>query len=100
VFWGTWAALLPDLKAQAGATDGELGLALMGIGAGALPGMILAGRLWRRAGWWLLPATAFLFAVAALGPILGGSPLVLGLTLVLVGAGSGALDVPMNSALS
>jgi MFS family permease len=100
MFWGTWAALLPDLKAQVGASDGELGLAMVGAGLGSLPAMILTGRLWRRFGWWLLPTTALAFAVSALGPILAGSPLALGIALVFIGASSGALDVSMNSAVS
>ena len=99
-FWGTWAALLPVLRLQAGASDGELGLAMVGVGLGSIPAMILAGRLWRRARWWLVPITAFAFAVATLGPIFATTPLALGVTLVLVGASSGALDVSMNSAIS
>lgn len=100
LFWGTWAALLPDIKAQVGASDGELGLAMVGAGLGSLPAMILTGRLWRRFGWWLLPVTATAFGVSALGPILASTPLALGLSLVFIGASSGALDVSMNSAVS
>jgi MFS family permease len=100
IFWGTWAALLPVLRVQAGASDGELGLALVGVGIGSLPAMILTGRLWRRARWWLVPATAFAFALATLGPIFATTPLALGVALVFVGASSGALDVSMNSAVS
>jgi MFS family permease len=100
VFWGTWAALLPQIKAQLGATDGELGLAMVGAGVGSLPAMIATGRLWRRLGWWLLPATCVAFAVACLGPLLATTPLALGVALVFVGASSGALDVAMNSAVS
>src|SRR4030095_9550254 len=79
LFWGTWAALLPDIKAQIGATDGELGLAMVGAGLGSLPAMILTGRLWRRFGWWLLPGTALAFAVSALTPISARTPFELGL---------------------
>jgi MFS family permease len=100
LFWGTWAALLPDLKAQIGASDGELGLAMVGAGLGSLPAMIVTGRLWRRFGWWLLPVTASAFAVSALGPIIAPTPLALGVALVFIGASSGALDVSMNSAVS
>ncbi len=100
IFWGTWAALLPVLRAQAGASDAELGLAMVGVGVGSLPAMILAGRLWRRVQWWLVPATAFLFGLGTLGLILPTSPLTLAVALLLVGASSGALDVSMNSAVS
>jgi MFS family permease len=99
-FWGSWAACLPALKVQTAASDGELGLALVAIGVGALPGMLASGRLWQRFGWWLLPAAAVAFALAALGPIVARDPPTLGVLLLLVGAGSGALDVAMNSAVS
>jgi MFS family permease len=100
LFWGTWAALLPDIKVQIGATDGELGLAMVGAGLGSLPAMILTGRLWRRFGWWLLPGTALAFAASALTPIAARTPFELGLALAFIGASSGALDVSMNSAVS
>jgi MFS family permease len=100
VFWGAWAALLPDIKAQVGASDGELGAALIATGLGALPGMALSGRLWQRAGWWVLPAATAFFALAALGPLAADTPSLLAATLLFVGAGSGAMDVAMNSAVS
>lgn len=99
-FWGAWAALVPDMKAQVGATDGELGVALLFAGVGAIPAMLLTGRLWRRVGWWMLPIGGLLFAVAMLGPIFATTPLTLGVALLFVGAGSGSLDVAMNAAIS
>lgn len=100
VFWGAWAALLPDIKQQVAASDAEFGLALLGAGAGALPAMLVTGRLWRRFGWWLLPASALCFALACLGPIFASAPWQLALALAGVGAASGALDVAMNAAVS
>lgn len=99
-FWGAWAALVPAMKAQVGATDGELGLALLFAGVGAIPMMLITGRIWRRAGWWLLPAAALFFAVTIIGPIFATTPLMLGVALLFTGAGSGALDVSMNAAVS
>jgi MFS family permease len=100
LFWGTWAALLPEIKTQVGASDGELGLAMVAAGVGSLPAMIMTGRLWRRLGWWLMPVTAIAFALSALGPIVASTPLALGVALFFIGASSGALDVSMNSAVS
>jgi MFS family permease len=100
IFWGAWAAVLPDIKAQIGASDGELGAAMIAAGLGSLPGMALSGRLWQRAGWWVLPAATAFFAMAALGPLVATSPALLAGTLLFVGAGSGAMDVAMNSAVS
>jgi MFS family permease len=99
-FWGAWAALLPDIRLQIGASDAELGLAMLGAGAGALPAMLLAGRLWRRLSWWLLPICAAAYAIATLSPLLATTPAHLALALVTVGASSGALDVAMNAAIS
>jgi MFS family permease len=99
-YWGAWAALIPDMKVQVGATDGELGIALLFAGIGAIPAMLITGRIWRRAGWWLLPAAGIFFAASVLGPAFATTPIVLGIFLVLAGAGSGALDVSMNAAVS
>jgi MFS family permease len=100
IYWGAWAALIPDLKAQANATDGELGIAMLVSGAGAIAAMLVVGRLWRRVGWFLVPITGVAFGVAAFGPALATSPLTLVVALALVGATSGALDVAMNAAVS
>jgi len=99
-FWGTWAALVPDLKVQVGASEGELGAALLCAGIGALPAMLLAGRLWPKFGWWMLPASGLVFAITILSPIAATTPVLLGITAALAGAGSGVLDVSMNAAIS
>jgi MFS family permease len=99
-FWGAWAALVPDLKAQVGASDGELGAALLCAGIGALPAMLLAGRIWPRLGWWMLPVCGLVFAGTILTPIAASTPLLLAVAAALAGAGSGALDVSMNAAVS
>ncbi|HUR16031.1 MAG TPA: hypothetical protein VMZ33_01985, partial [Candidatus Limnocylindrales bacterium] len=100
LFWGAWAALIPDMKAQVDATDGELGVALLFMGVGAIPAMLVTGRLWRRFGWWLLPVGGLLFAASMLPPIFATTPLMLAGTALLFGAGSGFLDVSMNAAVS
>jgi len=100
IFWGAWAALVPDIKAQVGASDGELGIALLFAGVGAIPAMLITGRIWRRAGWWLLPVAGLFFAVTILAPIVANTPLLLGVALLFAGAGSGTLDVSMNAAVS
>ena len=100
LFWGALAALIPDIKAQVGATDGELGVALLFVGVGAIPAMLLTGRFWRRFGWWLLPVGALLFAASMLPPIFATAPLALAVVAALFGATSGVLDVSMNAAVS
>src|SRR3954464_15645738 len=51
-FWGVWGASVPRVQDQAGVSDGELGLALLFVGAGALPPMLLVGCGWPGASRW------------------------------------------------
>src|SRR3954466_4408266 len=73
VFWGTWAALLPEIKRATGptaaqprlapaSTDGQLGLAIGLALTAALPAMLLTGRAHDRFGARLLPVTLVLLA--------------------------------------
>ncbi|WP_238011189.1 MFS transporter [Dactylosporangium sp. AC04546] len=97
-FWGVWGASVPRVQHQAGVDDGLLGLALLCIGAGALPAMLLAGRALDRWG----PRVAA-GAIAALGVAGAGLALTavnlacLCAGLAVVGATSGAADVAMNA---
>ncbi len=98
-FWGAWSAVLPDVRAQAGLQDGELGLALAAIAVAAVPAMPLAGRLVDRHGARrLIPAAMGLFAVVTVLPGLAKGLLPLVLALLLLGAITGALDVLLNTA--
>lgn len=98
-FWGTWSAVLPDLREQAGLRDGQLGLALAAVAVAALPAMPLAGRLMDRHGASrLLPRALFVFAAVAVLPGLATGLVPLVLALLLLGAATGALDVMVNTA--
>lgn len=97
VFWGGWGALLPAIKSRTAAGDGELGLALLGIAAGALPALALAGRLSDRVGAALLPWSLAAFALTLPLPGLARSPEALALSLVALGAASGCVDVALNA---
>lgn len=44
LFWGTWGAALPALRDSAAVDESALGVALLFVGAGALPAMLLVGR--------------------------------------------------------
>ncbi|MEU7002976.1 hypothetical protein [Nonomuraea sp. NPDC046570] len=98
IFWGSWSALLPAIKDQLGATTADLGLALTGVPVGAIPAMALVGRLARGRERAALAASTCAFALSVLTIALAGSPLALGLILLLLGATSGALDVALNLA--
>jgi MFS family permease len=98
-FWGAWGASIPAIRDQAGVSDGQLGAALMFIGAGALPAMPLSGRAVDR---WGLRATAALLALLGGAGLLVAAAardlLTLALGLALLGASSGAADVAINTA--
>ena len=97
-FWGVWGASVPRVQHQAGIGDGQLGLALLFVGAGALPAMLLTGRALDRWGF-----TVAAVAIGALGVVGAGLAFsAVGLAslcaaLALVGATSGAADVAMNA---
>jgi MFS family permease len=99
-FWGAWAALVPEIQLRTGASPAELGGALLWVGVGAVPAMLLTGRLWARFGRRLVGATLFCFGLAATLPALAPDVVVLGFGLALAGASSGALDVSMNAEIS
>jgi predicted MFS family arabinose efflux permease len=98
-FWGTWGASLPAIRDQAAVTEGELGTALLFIGAGALAAMLLAGRAVDR---WHERATATLLTllgvVGVVVVLAAHDFLSLALSLILLGATSGAADVAINTA--
>ena len=98
-FWGAWGASLPAIRDQAAVTDGQLGAALLFIGAGALPAMLLAGRAVDR---WQERATAALLTLLGLAGVVvvlaAGDFPGLAVSLVLLGATSGAADVAINTA--
>ena len=70
IVWGGWAALVPAIQEAVGATKGELGLALLFAGLGALPAMLLTGGLVDRRGARVLPVLLTGLAVAAVLPAL------------------------------
>lgn len=98
LFWGAWGAILPAIRAGAGVNDGELGVALLMIGLGALLSMRLTGYLIDRYGGMVLPVVMVLFALCGVLPALAGSVVPLSAALLLLGATSGATDVAINAA--
>ncbi|MCW2960970.1 MAG: hypothetical protein JWM90_1357 [Thermoleophilia bacterium] len=97
-FWGAWGASIPRIRDQAGVDAGELGLALLCVGAGALPAMLLIGRALDRWGLRLAAYAIAVLGVAGVAVVLGATSLVtLSLGLLVVGMASGAADVAMNA---
>ncbi|MGD6750023.1 MFS transporter [Streptomyces sp. BH105] len=98
VFAG-WVVRIPAVKEQTGATASALGLALLGVSAGAVITMMLTGRLCRRFGSHAVTvACGVLLPLTVILPPLTHSPLALGLVLLAFGAAYGGINVAMNSA--
>lgn len=94
-----WVVRIPAIKQQTGSSTGDLGLALLGVSAGAVVTMTLTGRLCRRYG--SHPVTVAAGALLALSmalPPLTRSAAALGLVLLVFGAAYGGMNVAMNSA--
>ncbi|GAA4602108.1 MFS transporter [Actinoallomurus liliacearum] len=97
-FWGVWGASVPRVQDQADVTDGELGFALLFVGAGALPAMMLVGRVLDRWGLRVSAAVIALLGLVGAGLALTAVDLpALCAGLAVAGASSGAADVAMNA---
>jgi MFS family permease len=99
-FWGGWAALVPAIQDAVGASKGELGLALLFVGFGSLPAMLVTGREVDRHGARLIPGLLAGLGLAVLLPAFVGSVPALAAALFAIGVLTGALDVAINAAVS
>ena len=98
IVFGGWVVRIPEVQERLALSEGELGLSLLGLPAGALFVMLLTGSLVARfgAGRTTLGATlAFCASVAA--PALAVNLWTLAAALALLGCFSGAMDVSMNA---
>ncbi|WP_428956551.1 MFS transporter [Streptomyces sp. cg35] len=94
-----WVVRIPAIKEQTGASASTLGLALLGVSAGAVVTMMLTGGLCRRFGSHAVTvACGALLPLTVALPPLTHSPLTLGLVLLVFGAAYGGINVAMNSA--
>ncbi|MFE9724781.1 MFS transporter [Streptomyces sp. NPDC005794] len=94
-----WVVRIPAIKHRTGATASTLGLALLGVSAGAVITMMLTGRLCRRYGSHAVTVVCcVLLSLSIALPAQTGSALTLGLVLLLFGVAYGGLNVAMNSA--
>ncbi|GAA4929989.1 MFS transporter [Streptomyces coeruleoprunus] len=94
-----WVVRIPAIKQQTGASSSDLGLALLGVSAGAVVTMTLTGRLCRRYGSHAVTVAAgVLLSLSIALPPLTHSALALGAVLLVFGTAYGAINVGMNSA--
>lgn len=98
VLYGTWAARIPEVQAQAGLSEGALGLALIGAAVGLVVSASVAGSLVARFGAHRVTLGALVvFGATVVGPGFGTGLVSLAGALLLLGLASGLLDVSMNA---
>nr|WP_217422841.1 MFS transporter [Streptomyces sp. 8P21H-1] len=98
VFAG-WVVRIPAVKEQTGASASALGLALLGVSAGAVVTMMLTGRLCGRYGSHRVTVVCgVLLSLSVALPPLTHSALALGAVLLVFGAAYGGINVAFNSA--
>ncbi|MFG1814431.1 MFS transporter [Kribbella sp. NPDC049174] len=97
LFWGAWGAILPAIRTESSVSDGQLGLALLMVGLGALASMRFTGYLIDRYGGVVLPVVVASFGACGVLPALADSAVTLSAALFLLGATSGATDVAINA---
>jgi MFS family permease len=96
--FGTWAARIPDVSAQVGASHSSLGIAVLCLSLGALACMQLTGALSARLGIGRVTvAAAALVSVATALPGMAESVPQLCVALLFFGAATGAVNVAANS---
>ncbi|ETD83901.1 hypothetical protein U703_07600, partial [Rhodobacter capsulatus YW1] len=100
VFWGAFAAQMPEFKTRAGVEDGLFGVLLLGSAVGGMAAMALAPQVGRWLGARVLPLTGAFLAVAALMPLLIHSGPTLALALVVMGVAMSSLDLAANVRIS
>ncbi len=98
--WGAFAALIPELKAQIGASDALFGAIIAVSAIGLALAMLLAPWFDRRAGALSMPFAAMTMAAAFLVPGLAADPAVFATAMLVVACATGTLDIVMNARVS
>ena len=97
VVWGTFAAVLPDLKSALGVNEAELGLLIFFTPVAAVLAMLAAPAFGAALGRVALPVSAVFMALAFILPGQTASLLVFPLAMMACGAATGLTDVLMNA---
>ena len=100
VVWGAFAAQVPVIKAQIGASDGAFGLALLVASFGAVTAMWTAPRLDGMLGRRTLPVLALVLGFTFVVPSLALTPLAFTLGMLCCTCSAGTLDEVMNARVS
>ncbi len=97
VLWGTFAAVLPDLKAMLDVGEAELGRLILFTPIAAMGAMLAAPRFGVVLGRMALPVAATIMALAFAGPGQATSLVLFPVAMMACGAGTGLTDVLMNA---
>jgi MFS family permease len=100
MFWGCFAAYVPVIKDQLGASDALFGTLLLGSATGLVSAMWLAPKADRILGARGMQVGTVMLAIAWLLPGQVTLPIVFAATMAFVGLASGLLDVVMNARVS
>lgn len=97
ILWGTFAAVLPDLKAMLGVDEARLGLLILFTPVAAVTAMLLAPGIGARLGRVALPVSTLLMALAFMLPGQTAVLWLFPLAMMCCGAATGLTDVLMNA---
>lgn len=100
VLWGTFAAVLPDLKAQLDVVESELGLLILPTPLAAVTAMLLAPLIGAMLGRVALPIATLLMAAAFALPGQAAQVWLFPLAMMACGGATGLTDVLMNARVS
>jgi MFS family permease len=96
--YAAWATRIPAIKDDLGLSDGELGLAILGLEAGAIVGLPTGGALVARAGSrGALRAGFAIYPAALVAVALASGLATLAASLAVMAASSSIVDVAMNA---
>ncbi len=97
LLWGTFAAVLPDLKAMLGVDERQLGLLIFCTPIAAISAMLVAPRFGSAMGRAALPVSVVLMALAFALPGQATALWLFPLAMACAGAATGLTDVLMNA---
>ena len=99
LLFGAWITRIPDIQLQSQLSEGELGLALLGMPIGAVAIMPFLGKIISRWGTGKVTFYSALgYCLAMVLPAFSYNLWSLSLILIIVGVSAGAMDVAMNAA--
>lgn len=100
VLWGTFAAVLPDLKTMLGVDEAQLGLLIFMTPIAAISAMLVAPAFGAAMGRAALPLAVLLMALAFMLPGQASVWWLFPLAMACAGAATGLTDVLMNARVS